>query len=82
MLGYVLRYYCPKDCNKKILQGVDLLHIELGLRGLNYQTPFYIDCVLKYQENCHKIHFSVDSSCNFKVILKSNISKQIHKEEK
>jgi hypothetical protein len=29
------------------LQKVDLLHIELELRGLNYKTPFYAGCILK-----------------------------------
>ena len=72
----------PKDCTKKFLQRVDLLQIELELLGLNYQTPFYADCILKYRENRYKFHFSVDISCNFKVISKSNILKQIYKGEK
>ena len=73
---------CPKGFTKRSLQRVDLLRIELELRWLNYQTPFYADCVLKYWENFHKIYFSVDNSCNFKAISKSNISEQIYKEEK
>jgi hypothetical protein len=44
---------CPKDCAKNFLQRVDLLHFELELRGLNYQTPFYADCILKYREKLH-----------------------------
>jgi hypothetical protein len=35
MLEYFLQH-CSKDCNKNPLQRVDLLHIELELRGLNY----------------------------------------------
>jgi hypothetical protein len=81
MLEYFLQR-CPKDCTRKPLQRTSLLHIRLKLRDLNYQTPFYADCTLKYQENCHKIHFSVDNSCYFEVILKSNILKQIDKKEK
>ena len=77
MLEYFLQR-CPKDCAKKPLQRVDLLHIiELRLRGQNNKTPFYADCILKYRENHHKIYSSVDNSCNFKAISKSNISKQI-----
>ena len=81
MLEYFLQC-CPKDCIKKFLQRVDLTHIELELRGLNYQTPFCTDCILKYQENCYKIYFSVDNYCNFKAILKSIILKHRYKEEK
>ena len=81
-----LKYFllrCRKGrTKKKLLQRADLLHIELKLLGQNYQTPFYADCIIKYRENLHKICFSVDSSCNFKVISKSNISKQIYEEEK
>ena len=39
----ILEYFlqrCPKDCTKISLQRLDLLHIELELQGLNYQTPF------------------------------------------
>ena len=68
-----------KDCTKKTLQRVDLLHVKLILQGLNYQTQFYADCILKCLENRHKIYFLVDNSCNFKAISKSNISKQIYK---
>ena len=68
---------CPKYCTKKSLQKVNLLHIELELRGVNYQTPFYADCILKYGENCHKIYFLIDNSFNFKAFLKSDILKQI-----
>ena len=81
LLEYFLQRY-PEDCTEKVLQRVVLLHIELELRDLNYQTPFYADCIIKYEENCHKIYFSVDNSCNFKAISKSNISKQIYKEKK
>jgi hypothetical protein len=56
MLEYFLQL-CHKDCTKRSLQRVDLLHIKLKLRGLNYQTPFYADCILKYLENCHKTTF-------------------------
>ena len=73
---------CVEDYIEKFLQGVDLLHIELELRRLNYETPFYADCTLKNWEDCYKIHFLVDNSCNFKVISKSNILKQIYKKEK
>ena len=78
---YVLQR-CPKDCTKKFLQRIDLLHIELELRGLNYKTPLYANCIIKYRENCHKIYFLVDNSCNFKATSKSNILKQIYKREK
>jgi hypothetical protein len=81
MLEYFSQRY-PTDCTKKILQKVGSPVIELELRGPNYQTPFYADCILKYQENCHKIYFSADNSCNFKAISKSNILKQIYKGEK
>jgi hypothetical protein len=81
MLEYFLQR-CPKDCTKKFLLRIDLLHIELELRDLNYQTPFYAGCTLKYREDCHKIYFLVDNSCNFEAISKSNISKQIYKGEK
>ena len=70
-----------KPCRNP-LQKTNLLHIRLKLRDLNYQTPFYADCILKYQENCHKIHISVDNSCNFEVISKSSILTQIYKGEK
>ena len=39
MLEYFLQH-CPKDCIKKLLQRINLPHIRLGLRDLNYQTPF------------------------------------------
>ena len=82
MLEYFLKR-CSKDCTKKnSLQRAELLQIELKLRDLNYQTPFYADCTLKYRKNCYKISFSVDNSCNFTVISKSNILKQIYKNEK
>jgi hypothetical protein len=81
MLEYCLQR-CPKDCGKKLLQRVDLLHIELELRSLNYKTPFYVDCILKYRKNRNKTYFSVNNFCNFKAISKSNISKQIYKGEK
>jgi hypothetical protein len=80
MLGYCLQR-CPKDCTKKTPERTNLLHIRLELRDLNYQTPFYADYILKYQENCHRIHFFVDNSCNFEVISKNNILKQIYKKE-
>jgi hypothetical protein len=67
MLEYFLQH-CPNDCIKRPLQKVDLLQIQLELRGVNYQTPFYADRILKYQENCHKNYFSVNNSCNFKAI--------------
>jgi hypothetical protein len=73
---------CPKDCTINPLQRANLLHIKLELRGLNYQTPFYANCTLKYKKNYHKIYLSVDNSCNFEVISKSNILKQIYKKEK
>jgi hypothetical protein len=82
MLEYFLQR-CPKDCTRKPLQRTNLLHISyirLKLRDLNYQTPSYADCNLKYQENHDKIYFLVDNSCNFIAILKSNISKQMYKE--
>ena len=63
------------------LQRVDLLHMELELRDPNYQTPFYADCILKYRKKCHKIYFLVGNSCNFEVISKSNILKQMYKKE-
>jgi hypothetical protein len=74
---------CPKYCTKRFFQRVvDLIHhIELELQDINYQTPFCADCILKYPENCHKTYLSVNNSCNFKVISKSNISKQIYKGE-
>ena len=76
MLEYFLQT-CPEDLTKKIPSKIRFTaYIELELGGLNYQTPFYADCILKYQENCYKIHISVDNSCNFKVISKSNIPKQ------
>ena len=78
MLEYFLQRYL-KDCTWKPLQRTNLLHIRLKLRDLNYQTPFYAECTLKYPENYHKIYFLVDNSCNFKAILKSNILKQIYK---
>jgi hypothetical protein len=81
MLEFFLQRCCPKSCSKTSVQRVDLLHIEFKLRSLNYQTPFYAGCILKYQENYYKIHFSVDNSCNFITISKSNISKQINKED-
>jgi hypothetical protein len=80
MLEHFLQRF-PKDCTKKSLQRVDLLQDKLKLRCLNYQTPFYANCILKYHENCHKNYFWVDNSCNFEVISKSNISKQIYKVE-
>jgi hypothetical protein len=82
MLEYFLQRCCPKDCTRNPLQRTNLLHIRLKLRDLNYQTPFYVDYILKYQENCRKIHFSVDNSWNFEVISKSSILKQIYKGEK
>jgi hypothetical protein len=81
MLEYFLQR-CPKDCTRKPLQRTNLLHIRLELRDLNYQTPFYADCILKCPENYHKIYFLVDNSCNFKAISKSDILKQIQKGEK
>jgi hypothetical protein len=81
MLEYFLER-CPKDYAKRYFQKVGLLHIVLELRGQIYQTPFYADCTLKNQENSHEIYFSVDNSCSFKVTSKSNISKQIYKEDK
>ena len=80
MLEYFLQR-CPKDCTRRPLQGTNLLHTRLVLRDLNYQTPFYVDCTLKYQKNHHKIYFSVGNFCNFEVISKSNILKQIYKKE-
>jgi hypothetical protein len=78
MLEYFLQRRPKKYCNKKSLQRVDfLLHIKLKLRGLNYQTPFYADCTLKYPENRYKIYLLVDNSCNFKAISESKILKQI-----
>jgi hypothetical protein len=32
------------------LQRVNLLNIDLELQGLNYQTPFYADCILRYRD--------------------------------
>jgi hypothetical protein len=81
MLEYFLQRY-PKDCNKKFLERVDLLQIVLELRSQNYQTPFYADFILRYQENHHENYFLVDNSCNFNAISKSNILKQIYKGEK
>jgi hypothetical protein len=72
MLNYFLQR-CPKDCTKKPLQRVDLLHIELKLRVLNYKTPVYADCILKYRESCYKFFLLIDNSCYFKAISKSNI---------
>jgi hypothetical protein len=70
----------PTDCTKNFLQKMDfLLLVKLKLLDLNYQTPFYADCILKYREKCHKNYFWVDNSCNFKAISKSDISKQIYK---
>ena len=46
MLKYFLQRF-PKGYTKKPLQKVDLPHIKLELRGLNYQTPLYTDCMLK-----------------------------------
>jgi hypothetical protein len=76
MLEYFLQC-CPKDCTRKPLRRTNLLYIKFKLRGLNYQTPFYADCTVKYQKNYHKIYFLVDNSCNSEVISKSNILKQI-----
>jgi hypothetical protein len=85
MLEYFLQR-CPNDYStRKPIQRTDLLHIRLKLRDLNYQTPRYADCTLKYQKKkkkYHKIYFLVNKSCNFEVISKSNILKQIYKEEK
>jgi hypothetical protein len=81
MLEYFLQC-CFKGSTKKSLQRVDLLHIELESRDRNYKTPFYADCILKYPENHHKTYISIDNSCNFKAISKSDILKQIYKEEK
>ena len=81
MLEYFLQRW-PKDCTKTPLQRTNLLYIRLELLGLNYQTPSYADCTLKYRENWPKIYFLVDNSCNFEVISKSNILKQIYKKEK
>jgi hypothetical protein len=78
ILEYFLQH-CPKNCTKKSLRRVDLQHIEPELLGLNYQTPVYAGCILKYREIRPKIHFSVDNSCTSKAILKSNISKQVYK---
>ena len=75
-------YRCSKGCTKKFLQKVNLLHIDLELRALNYQTQLYVDGILKCRGNCYKIHFSVNNSCNFKAISRSNILKQIYKTEK
>ena len=50
--NFLQRY--PKDCIRKPLQGANLLHIRLELRGLNYQTPFYADYILKYQKQLPK----------------------------
>jgi hypothetical protein len=80
MLQHFLQRF-PKDCTKRVVQKIELLHFKLKLRGLNYQTPFYADCILKYRENCHKNYFSVDNSCNSEAISKSDISKQIYKVE-
>jgi hypothetical protein len=77
MLEYFLQRCCLEYCTKKSLQRIDLLHIELEIWGLNYQTPFYADCILEYRENGYKIYFSADNSCNFKVISNSITSKQI-----
>ena len=66
-----LKAVLPKNPSK---QRVDLLHVELELRDLNNKTPAYEDCILKYRESNHKIYFSVDKSCNFRVILKINNS--------
>ena len=76
MLEYFLQR-SPEDCTDLLL-----LHIELELLGLNYGTPLHAVCILKYPENCHKIYFSVDNSCSFKAISKSNILKQIYKGKK
>jgi hypothetical protein len=81
MLEYILQR-CPKDCTRKPLQRANLLHIRLELRDLNYQTPFYAECTLKYQKNYYKIYFLVDNFCNFEVVSNSNILKQIYKKEK
>ena len=56
MLEYFLQR-CPKDCTRNPLQSTNLLHIRLELRDLNYQTPFYADCTLKYQKKLLQILF-------------------------
>jgi hypothetical protein len=82
MLEYFLQR-CPNDyCTRKPLRRTNLLYIRLELRDLNYQTPFYADCTLKYQNNYHRIYFLVDNSCNVEVISKSDTLKQIYKKEK
>jgi hypothetical protein len=46
MLEHFLQRF-PKDCTKKFLRGIGLLHVKLELQGLNYETPFYADCILE-----------------------------------
>jgi hypothetical protein len=82
LLEHCLQRYPPKGCTKKNLQKVNLLQIKLELRGLNYHTPFYADCILKCLENRYKIYFFTNNFYNFNVTSKSNISKQIYKGEK
>jgi hypothetical protein len=80
----ILEYFlqrCPKDCTRKPLQRTNLLYIRLELLGLNYQTLFYADYTLKYQKNYHKIYLLIDNSCNFEVISKSSILKQIYRKK-
>jgi hypothetical protein len=83
MLEYFLQRYL-KDCTKKrpLFQRAKLLHIELELQGLNYQTPFYADCILKYREIAAKSTFWLINLAILKQSQKSNISKQIYKGEK
>ena len=69
----------PLGLYEKYFQRVDLLHSELELLDINYQTPFYAECILKYRKNRHKINFSVDNSCNSKASSTSNTLKQIYK---
>jgi hypothetical protein len=59
---YMLEYFlqrCRKDRTKWFLQRVDLLHIKLKLRDLNYQTPFFADCILNTKKIATKFNFQL-----------------------
>jgi hypothetical protein len=78
MLEYVLQRY-PKDYTKKIPSNCRSTTQQACITGPEVLNSVYADYILKYFENCCKIYFSVDNSCNFEANSKSNISKQTYK---
>jgi hypothetical protein len=81
MLEYFLQR-CPKDCTRKPPSKNKFTTYQAQITGPELSNSVYADYNIKYQENCHKIHFSVDNSCNSKAISTSNTLKQIYKGEK